>query len=69
MAPTNSAMIRKVAVTISLESKQLDDLNEIVGRTRINRSVLIREGIDWIVQKYSGRKALNNPNTLEPSSE
>lgn len=64
-------MTRKVPVTISLESQQLDDLDDIVARTRINRSELIREGVDWIVKRYLYRRTTSKQksSSTEPAPE
>jgi len=62
-------MTRKVPVTISLEVRQLDDLDDIVERTRIPRSVLIREGVEWVLSRYRGRRTTGNRSSTEPESE
>ena len=42
----------KALRTVYLNLKQIDELDEISKRTKIPKSVIIREGIDIIIEKY-----------------
>lgn len=43
---------RKISISVSLDSYQVERLDEISERTKIPRSVLIREGVQNIIEKY-----------------
>lgn len=43
---------RKITASVTLELEQLERLHAVSDRTRINRSVLIREGIDEVLRRY-----------------
>ena len=51
-------MGNKVLKTIYLEQKQSEMLMEISKKTKINQAVIVREGIDLIIEKYG--KELKN---------
>lgn len=39
-------------ITVSLEPRQIEALDEICRQTRVNRSVLIRDGVDVIIARH-----------------
>ena len=52
---------RKIPISVSLESEQVEQLEQICKHTRIPRSVLIREGVQRIIEKYLSHKTGKNP--------
>jgi metal-responsive CopG/Arc/MetJ family transcriptional regulator len=49
---------RKVAISVSLDESQVEQLDEISRRTKIARSVLVREGVKAIVARYEEQLSL-----------
>ena len=45
-------MIKKQTATVSLEIEQIQKLNEISKKTRIPKSVLVREAVDKVLEQY-----------------
>ena len=45
-------MLRKQTATVSLEIEQIEKLNEISKKTRIPKSVLVREALDKVLEEY-----------------
>ena len=45
-------MIKKQTATVSLEIEQIHKLNEISKKTRIPKSVLVREAVDKVLEQY-----------------
>jgi metal-responsive CopG/Arc/MetJ family transcriptional regulator len=50
MPPTKSE--RMGTITVSLSPRQIQELDEICERTRIKRSVLMREVVDEVIARY-----------------
>jgi predicted transcriptional regulator len=44
-------------ILTNLDSEKLDDLNELAERTRIPRSVLMREAVDDLLTKHGPNKS------------
>ena len=51
-------MVRKQTATVSLEIGQIERLNEISRKTKIPRSVLVREAVDKVLDQYEGQLEL-----------
>lgn len=47
-------MRRKIATTFTVELEQLERLTEVAARARVNRSIIVREAIDWALKRYEG---------------
>jgi predicted transcriptional regulator len=43
-------------ILTNLDADKLDDLNELAARTRIPRSVLMREAVDDLLTKHEPKK-------------
>ena len=43
-------------ILANLDADKLDDLNELAARTRIPRSVLMREAVDDLLTKHEPKK-------------
>lgn len=43
-------------ILTNLDAEKLDDLNELAARTRIPRSVLMREAVDDLLTKHGPKK-------------
>ena len=50
-------MRRKIATTFTVELEQLERLTEVAARTRVNRSIIVREAIDWALARYEKKAA------------
>jgi len=50
-------MRRKIATTFTVELEQLERLTEVAARTRVNRSIIVREAIDWALKRYEEKAA------------
>ena len=46
---------RKLAISVSLDSTQIERLDEISRRTKIPRSVLVREGVQTLLDSYDSQ--------------
>lgn len=46
-------MPRKIPTTFTVELDQLERLTEVAARTRINRSIIVREGIELALARYA----------------
>jgi predicted transcriptional regulator len=44
-------------ILANLDADKLDNLNELAARTRIPRSVLMREAVDDLLTKHEPKKA------------
>jgi predicted transcriptional regulator len=44
-------------ILTNLDADKLDDLNELAARTRIPRSVLMREAVDDLLTKHEPKKS------------
>ena len=51
----------KRSVSVSLDDEQVASLDEIVRETKIPRSVLIQEAVDFIIEKYQPQLKLQVP--------
>jgi predicted transcriptional regulator len=47
----------KISATFTVEIDQLERLSEVAARARINRSVIVREAIDWALKRYEQKAA------------
>jgi len=43
-------------ILTNLDADKLDDLNELAARTRVPRSVLMREAVDDLLTKHEPKK-------------
>lgn len=50
-------MRRKIATTFTVELEQLERLTEVAARTRVNRSIIVREAIEWALKRYEQKAA------------
>jgi metal-responsive CopG/Arc/MetJ family transcriptional regulator len=51
-------MARKQSISVSLEDQQVEYLNGISKKTKIPRSVLVREAVESLIEKYSDQLGL-----------
>lgn len=51
-------MTRKISISVSLEPHQIERLDEISKKTKVPRSVLVREGVQNIIGKYEEQLGL-----------
>ena len=51
----------KKPISVSLEEDQVERLDELSRRTRIPRSVLVREGVESVLTRYETQLALPLP--------
>jgi metal-responsive CopG/Arc/MetJ family transcriptional regulator len=51
----------KQAVSISLDAEQIRRLDAVTQRTRISRSVLVREAVDVVLARYEPQMSLDLP--------
>ena len=42
----------KISATFTVEIDQLERLSEVAARARISRSLIVREAIDWVLERY-----------------
>ena len=42
----------KISATFTVEIDQLERLSEVAARARISRSVIVREAIEWALERY-----------------
>ena len=52
---------RKITISVSLEPDQLERLDKIVRNTKVARSVLVREALQNIIDKYEEQLNLSFP--------
>lgn len=48
----------KKPISVSLDEEQIERLGELSKRTRIPRSVLVREGVEAVLTRYETQLAL-----------
>ena len=51
----------KKPISVSLDEDQIERLDELSRRTRIPRSVLVREGVEAVLSRYETQLALPLP--------
>ncbi len=61
-------MRRKTPVSFTVDIEQLERLDAISQRTKIPKSVLVRQGIDQILQAYEGQMPLFGPPVAGPQA-
>ncbi len=53
-------MDRKTSVSVAISMRQLERLTKIIEHTRISRSVLVREAVEQLLQRYEKEIAGGN---------
>jgi len=54
--PNSSDRLKKMQVALYLDSDQLDALKVLSGKTRVPQQVYLREGLDYVLEKYGIKK-------------
>ena len=54
--PNSSDRLKKMQIALYLDSKQFDALRALSGKTRVPMQEYLREGLDYILDKYGMKK-------------
>jgi len=54
--PNSSDRLKKVQLALYLDADQVDALKALSGRTRVPQQVYLREGLDYVLEKYGAKR-------------
>jgi hypothetical protein len=54
--PNSSDRLRKVQLALYLDIEQVDALNVLSLKTRVPKQVYLREGLDYVLEKYGVKR-------------